>query len=89
MSTANTQTTTQTVSGPAAELLCSVCWEPVRHAPPDNYLTSDPARVPRYSHRDGTGLCWHPDGAPAAPRPRQVRLVFATGPAGARVGRAA
>jgi hypothetical protein len=64
------------------ELLCSVCAEPVRHAPPDYYLTSNPDRVPRYSHRDGSGLCWHPDGTPATVRPREVRRTFPTSAAG-------
>lgn len=61
-----------------AELLCSVCGQPVRHAPPDYYLAADPDRVPRYSHHDGSGLCVRPDGGgPAAPRPREIRRILA------------
>jgi hypothetical protein len=85
MSVATTNLTTDL----GDELLCSVCREPVRCAPPDYFLTSDPTRIPRYSHRDGTGLCWDPDGTRAAPRPREVRHVLPATGSATRVGAAA
>jgi hypothetical protein len=69
-------TTRKTAGGLTDELICSVCHERACHRPPSYYLTSNPDLVPHYSHRDGTALCWRPDGGYARPIAREVRRVW-------------
>jgi hypothetical protein len=44
-----------------ANLVCPGCGEQVSCEPPSNYLATAGAEIPRFSHRDGSPLCGHPD----------------------------
>lgn len=43
----------------AEDLICPGCHEPVSCEPPANFTGP---RVPQFSHRDGSTLCWHRGG---------------------------